>query len=140
MARPTKLLLEIVTPDQSLVSEKVDEVQLPGAEGYLGVLPGHAALLSTLHVGELWYRVGQEKRFLAIASGFGEVLPDSVVVLAQIAERGEDIDVARAEAAGKRAEERLAKGTVGIDLERARVALLKSLIRVQVASRARTRV
>ena len=140
MAVPTKLLLEIVTPDQSLVSEEVDEVQLPGAEGCLGVLPGHAALLSTLHVGELWYRVGQEKHFLAIASGFGEVLPDSVVVLAQIAERAEDIDVARAEAAGKRAEERLAKGTVDIDLERARIALLKSLIRVQVASRARTRV
>jgi len=140
MAVPTKLLLEIVTPDQSLVSEEVDEVQLPGAEGHLGVLPGHAALLSTLRVGELWYRVGQEKQFVAIASGFGEVLPDRVTVLAQIAERAEAIDVARAEAAGKRAEERLAKGTVDIDLERARVALLKSFIRVQVASRARTRV
>ncbi len=140
MAVPTKLLLEIVTPDRSLVREDVDEIQLPGSEGYLGVLPGHTPLLVTLKVGELWYRIGQEKHFLAITSGFGEVLPDGVTVLAQIAERAEDIDVTRAEAARKRAEERLAKGTVDIDLERARVALLKSLVRVQIASRARTRV
>ena len=140
MAVPTKLLLEIVTPDQSLVREEVDEVQLPGSEGYLGVLPGHTPLLATLTVGELWYRIGQEKYFLAIASGFGEVLPEGVTVLAEIAERAEDLDVTRAEAARKRAEERLAKGAVDIDIERAQIALLKSLIRVQVASRARTRV
>ena len=141
MAVPTNLQLEIVTPDQSLVREEVDEIQLPGAEGYLGVLPGHTPLLATLTVGELWYRIGQEKHFLAIASGFGEVLPDRVTVLAQVAERAEDIDVARAEGARKRAEERLARGGIeAIDTERARVALLRSLIRVQVASRARTRV
>ena len=140
MAVPTKLLLEIVTPDQSLVRAEVDEVQLPGSEGYLGVLPGHTPLLTTLTVGELWYRIGQEKYFLAIASGFGEVLPEGVTVLAEIAERAEDLDVTRAEAARKRAEERLTKGAIDIDLERARIALLKSLIRVQVASRARTRV
>jgi len=140
MAAPTKLLLEIVTPDQSLVSEEVDEVQLPGAEGYLGALPGHTPLLSTLHVGELWYRIDQEKHFLAIASGFGEVLPNRVTVLAQVAERAQDIDVERAEAARKRAEERLAKGVGDTDIERARIALLKSLTRVQVASRARTKV
>ncbi len=140
MALPTNLQLEIVTPDRSLIREEVDEVQLPGSEGYLGVLPGHTPLLATLKVGELWYRTGQEKHFLAIASGFGEVLPDRVSVLAQIAERAEDIDVARAEAARKRAEERLTKGAADMDIERARIALLKSLIRVQVASRARTRV
>ncbi len=140
MAVPTKLLLEIVTPDQSLVREEVDEVQLPGSEGYLGVLPGHTPLLATLKAGELWYRIGQEKHFLAIASGFGEVLPEGVTVLAEIAERAEDIDVTRAEAARKRAEERLTKGVIDIDLERARIALFKALIRVQVASRARTRV
>ena len=141
MAVPTKLLLEIVTPDRSLVREEVDEVQLPGSEGYLGVLPGHTPLLATLTVGELWYRIGQEKYFLAIASGFGEVLPEGVTVLAELAERGQDIDVTRAEAARKRAEERLAKGgAIDIDIERAQIALLKSLIRVQVASRARTRV
>jgi F-type H+-transporting ATPase subunit epsilon len=139
MALPTKLLLEIVTPDRSLVQEEVDEVRLPGAEGYLGVLPGHTPLLATLAVGELWYRIGQETHYLAIANGFGEVLPDRVTVLAQAAERAQDIDVSRAEAARKRAEERLSK-TADIDTERARVALLKSIIRSQVASRARTRV
>ncbi len=139
MALPTKLLLEIVTPDRSLVHEDVDEVQLPGAEGYLGVLPGHTPLLATLAVGELWYRIGEEKYFLAVAAGFGEVLPDRVTVLAQIAELAQDIDIGRAEAARKRAEERLNK-TVDVDIERARLALLKSLIRSQVASRARTKV
>ena len=93
-----------------------------------------------MEVGELWYRIGQEKHFVAIASGFGEVLPDRVTVLAQIAEREQDIDVARAEAARTRAEERLTRKSVDIDIERARIALLKSLLRVQVASRARTRV
>ena len=106
MALPTKLTLEIVTPDRSLVTEQVDEVQLPGSEGYFGVLPGHTPLLATLQVGELWYRIGQEKHYLAIAFGFVEVLPDRVTVLAQIAERAEDIDVPRAEAAKRRAEER----------------------------------
>lgn len=139
MALPTKLALEIVTPDKSLVGEEVDEVQLPGAEGYFGVLPGHAPLLATLQVGELWYRVGRETRYVAIAFGFAEVLPDRVTVLAQVAERADDIDVARAEAAKKRAEERVAQQTSGTDVERARVALLKSLTRLQVASRARTR-
>ena len=139
MALPTKLLLEIVTPDRSLVREEVDEVELPGSEGYFGVLPGHTPLLSMLMVGELWYRVGAERRYLAVAGGFVEVLPDRVTVLADIGERAEDIDVARAEAAKRRAEERLAK-PMDIDIERARVALLKSLIRLQVAARARTRV
>jgi F-type H+-transporting ATPase subunit epsilon len=141
MAIPTSLTLEIVTPDRSLVNEQVDEVQLPGAEGYLGVLPGHTPLLATLQVGELWYRVGQEKHHLAIAFGFVEVLPDRVTVLAQIAEKAHEIDVTRAEASKKRAEERIAQPPQSeVDFERARVALMKSLIRLQVASRARTRV
>jgi F-type H+-transporting ATPase subunit epsilon len=139
MALPTKLLLEIVTPDQSLVREEVDEVQLPGVEGYMGILPGHTPLLSTLGVGELWYRIGGETHYLAIATGFGEVLPESVTVLAQVAERAQDIDVGRAEDAQKRAEERLNK-SVNVDIERARIALLKSLIRSRVASRTRTKV
>ena len=139
MALPTKLTLEIVTPDRALVNEQVDEVQLPGSEGYLGVLPGHTPLLSSLQVGELWYRIGQEKHYLAVAFGFVEVLPDHVTVLAQIAEKAQEIDVARAEAAKKRAEERVARPQSEMDFERARVALMKSLIRLQVASRARTR-
>jgi F-type H+-transporting ATPase subunit epsilon len=140
MALPTKLTLEIVTPDRALVSEQVDEVQLPGSEGYFGVLPGHTPLLATLQVGELWYRSGQEKHYLAVAFGFAEVLPDRVTVLAQIAERPEDIDVPRAEAAKKRAEERIAKPHIDVDFERARIAMMKSLVRLQVAARARTRV
>jgi F-type H+-transporting ATPase subunit epsilon len=139
MALPTKLLLEIVTPDRALVREEVDEVQVPGAEGYFGVLPGHTPLLATLKIGELWYRVGQEKHFLAIAGGFVEVLPDRVTILAQIAERAPEIDPVRAEAARKRAEERLAQSLDDVSFERARVALMKSLMRLQVAARARTR-
>lgn len=140
MALPTKLTLEIVTPDRSLVTEQVDEVELPGSQGYFGVLPGHTPLLATLQVGELWYRIGDTKYFLAIAFGFAEVLPERVTVLAQIAEKAEEIDVARAEAAKRRAEERVTHPSqADMDFERARVALMKSLIRLQVASRARTR-
>jgi len=139
MALPTKLTLEIVTPDRALVTAQVDELQLPGAEGYFGVLPAHTPMLTTLQVGEMWYRIGQEKHYLALAFGFVEVLPERVTVLAQIAERAEDIDVARAEAAKRRAEERVSSRAADMDFERARIALMKSLIRLQVASRARTR-
>src|SRR5512134_2693988 len=136
---PSHLQLQIVSADRLLVNEQVDEVQIPGAQGYLGVLPGHTPLLATLQVGELWYRIGQEKHYLAIAFGFAEVLPDRVTILAQIAERADEIDIARAEAAKKRAEERLASAGMEMDFERARIAMLKSLIRLQVASRARIR-
>jgi len=140
-ALPTKLTLEIVTPDRSLVNDEVDEVQLPGSEGYFGVLPGHTPMLATLQVGELWYRIGAEKHYMAIAFGFCEVLPDRVTVLAQLAERPQDIDVPRAEAAKKRAEERLARPPQSdLDFERARIAMMKALVRLQVASRSRTRV
>src|ERR671919_3253412 len=107
MALPTHINLQIVTPDRLIVREQVDEVQIPGSEGYFGVLPGHTPLLASLAVGELWYRKGSEKTYLAIAFGFAEVLPDRVTILARLAERAEDIDVERAEAARKRAEERL---------------------------------
>jgi len=143
MALPTKLLLEIVTPDRALVREEVDEIVVPGSEGDFGILPGHTPLLATLKVGELWYRQGSEKHYLSIAFGFVEVLPERVTILAQVAERAGDIDVERAERAKRRAEERLAAPVTTspreLDFERARVALIKSLIRLQVASRARTR-
>ena len=103
------------------------------------MLPGHTPLLAVLGAGELWYRQGQEKHYLAIAFGFAEVQSERVTILAQIAEKAEEIDLSRAEAAKKRAEERLAHAAVDMDAERARIALLKSLIRVQVASRARIR-
>ena len=139
MALPTHIQLQIVSADRSLVNETVDEVEIPGAEGYFGVLPGHTPLLALLGAGELWYRQGQDKHYFSMAFGFAEVQPDRVTILAQIAERADEIDVARAEAAKKRAEERLAKSTVDMDAERARISLLKSLIRLQVASRARIR-
>jgi F-type H+-transporting ATPase subunit epsilon len=139
MALPTHIQLHIVSAERSLVNETVDEVEIPGAEGYFGVLPGHTPMLALLGAGELWYRQGTEKHYFSMAFGFAEVQPDQVTILAQIAERADEIDLARAEAARKRAEERLAKTTIDMDAERARIALLKSLIRIQVATRARVR-
>jgi F-type H+-transporting ATPase subunit epsilon len=139
MALPTHLELQIVTPDRPIVRETVDEVEIPGVEGYFGVLPGHAPLLAALTVGELWYRKGQEKTYVAISFGFAEVLPDRVTILARLAERAEDVDVERAEAARRRAEERLSHQKSDVDYERARVALMKALVRLQVSTRARTR-
>ena len=135
MALPTHIDLQIVTPERLLVQEQVDEVQIPGSEGYFGVLPGHTPLLASLTVGELWYRKGQEKIFLAIANGFAEVLPDRVTILAQLAEKAEEIDPARAEAAKQRAQERLTDQKTEVDYERARVALMKAMTRLQVSTR-----
>jgi F-type H+-transporting ATPase subunit epsilon len=139
MALPTHLQLQIVSADRMLVNEQVDEVEIPGAEGYFGVLPGHTPLLAALHVGELWYRQGKDVHYLSVAFGFAEVQPDRVTILAQVAEHADEIDITRAEAAKRRAEERIGKPTPDIDFERARIALMKSLIRLQVASRARIR-
>ena len=139
MALPTKLQLNIVSPDKSLVNELVDEVEVPGADGYFGVLPGHTPLLAALGAGELWYRTGQEKKYLAIFYGFAEVQPDRVTILARTAELPDEIDVARAEEARKRAQERMNRPAVDMDAERARIALMKALIRLQVSSRARIR-
>jgi F-type H+-transporting ATPase subunit epsilon len=139
MALPTHLQLQIVSADRSLLNETVDEVVIPGFDGYFGVLPGHTPMLAVLQVGELWYRQAQEKHYVSIAFGFAEVLPDRVTILAQIAEKADEIDLARAEAAKKRAEERLARPAVDMDAERARISLLKALIRLQVATRARIR-
>jgi F-type H+-transporting ATPase subunit epsilon len=134
MALPTHIDLQIVTPDRLIVQEQVDEVEIPGSEGYFGVLPGHTPLLASLAVGELWYRKGQEKFYLSLAFGFAEVLPDRVTILARLAERAEDIDVERAESARRRAQERLSQST-DFDYERARIALTKSLMRLQVSAR-----
>src|SRR3989440_12388132 len=101
MALPTKSQLHIVSADRSLVNETVDEVEIPGADGYFGVLPGHTPLLALLGTGELWYRQGPEKVYLSIAFGFAEVQPDRVTILAQIAEKAEEIDITRAERAKK---------------------------------------
>jgi F-type H+-transporting ATPase subunit epsilon len=134
MALPTSIDLEIVTPDRLLVREQVDEVQIPGSEGYFGVLPGHTPLLAALAVGEMWYRKGQERTYLSIAFGFAEVLPDRVTILARLAEKAEEIDPERAESARKRAEERLAHAKADIDYDRARVALMKAMTRLHVSA------
>jgi F-type H+-transporting ATPase subunit epsilon len=128
-----------VSPERPLVDEQVDEVEIPGVAGYFGVLPGHTPLLAQLDAGELWYRQGTRVSYLAIAYGFAEVQPDRVTILTQVGERAEEIDVSRAEAAKRRAEERIATHPIDIDAERARIALMKSLIRMQVATRARVK-
>jgi len=131
--------LVIVTPQRQLLRQSVAEVQLPGANGYLGVLPGHAPLMTELGIGELSYpsALGKEPAHLAIIRGFAEVLPDRVTVLAETAELAHEIDVARAEAARARAEKRLASGDTNIDWDRASVALQRALIRIQVARKRR---
>ncbi len=133
----SQLTLSVVTPEREVVHAQVDEVELPGTEGYFGVLPGHTALLATLTVGHLTYRQGTETHAMAIAFGFAEVLPDRVTVLAQMAERAEEIDPARAAAARDRAAERLSRLDSDLDYERARIALDKATLRLEIASKAR---
>jgi F-type H+-transporting ATPase subunit epsilon len=134
MALPTSLSLHIVTPDQSFTQD-VDQVSLPGSEGDFGVLPGHTPFFTSIRTGQMWYRKGAEKHYLAVSVGFVEVLPDRVTIIAQIAERAEDLDEARAEAGMKRAEEMLAPMAHEMDFERARLALLRTLQQLQAESR-----
>lgn len=134
---PESIELVIVTPERQLLRQTVVEVTLPGGDGCLGILPGHAPLITELGIGELTYRAkgASEAGLLAIISGFAEVLGDRVTVLAEIAERPEEIDMARAEEAKKRAEQRLATASSdpNMDWGRAAIALQRSLIRIQVA-------
>ncbi len=140
MPLPQHLTLEIVTPDRAIAHEAVDEVEIPGADGYFGVLPGHTPLLASLSVGELWYRQGGETFYLSIAFGFAEVLPDRVTILAQMAERAEEIDISRAEAEKKHAEQLMTgRGPDPEALERARISMLKALVRLRVATRSHAR-
>jgi F-type H+-transporting ATPase subunit epsilon len=136
---PKTLVLDVVTPDRPIVRAEVDEVQLPGADGALGILPGHAPLLAALQPGELWFREGAEKQYLSISFGVAEVLPDRVTVLATIAERPDEIDVAEAEAARKSAEHDMRQTISLEDAERARLVIMGSIVRMRVAERARTR-
>lgn len=133
---PKELELDIVTPEKRLVSMAVDEVVIPGTEGSMGVLPGHAPLLTALDVGELMYRSGTTKKYVAIAQGFAEVLPNRVTVLAQVAERAEEIDRERAGKARDRALERLQKPDPEVDFKRAQAALRRSHIRLLCSSKA----
>ncbi len=130
--------LEIVTPDRLVVNDRAEEAQIPGRGGYLGVLPGHAPLITELGLGEISYKSGGRTERLAVAWGFAEVLPDRVTILAETAEKASEIDVARAEKAKERAEQRMQRPTEDMDIRRCQVALERALVRLQVAGKART--
>jgi F-type H+-transporting ATPase subunit epsilon len=136
---PESIQLIVVTPERQLLRESVVEVTMPGLDGQLGILPGHAPLMTELGIGELSYKTSTSSQpvVLAVISGFAEVLPDRVTVLAETAERAEEIDLARAEEAKARAEKRLAAGDPNIDWDRANIALQRSVIRVQIARKYR---
>jgi F-type H+-transporting ATPase subunit epsilon len=132
--------LEVVTPQRLIVSDEVTELVAPGSEGYFGVLPGHIPFITTLKIGELTYWKGKDERHLAVTWGYAEVRGDKVIVLAETAERAEEIDVERAQRARDRAEARLHEWTAGvetIDFARAQGALQRALTRLEVAGKGR---
>jgi F-type H+-transporting ATPase subunit epsilon len=129
--------LEIVTPEKKVVETAAEEVQIPGKNGYLGILPGHAPLITELSVGEITFREGATEQHLAVAWGFAEVLPNKVTILAESAERPREIDVDRARQAKERAEQRLTSGDPEVDVERAVDALRRAEARLEVASKNR---
>ncbi|HSY14246.1 MAG TPA: F0F1 ATP synthase subunit epsilon [Verrucomicrobiae bacterium] len=130
------LHLQIVTPDKKLVDEQTDQVQIPGKSGYLGILPGHAPLLTELMIGEISYSKGGTMVYLAVSWGFAEVLPDKVTILADTAERAEDIDVQRAQEAKAKAEEALRNPSQEMDYDAVNRALRRAEVRLEVAARA----
>lgn len=127
--------VEIVTPEKLVVRDVAEEMQIPAKNGYIGVLPGHAPLITELAVGEITYSSNGYTHHLAVAWGFAEVLPDKVTILAETAERADEIDVKRAEEAKNRAEERLRSGNTEIDFSRAENALQRAETRLQVAQK-----
>lgn len=130
---PKKLLLQVVTPERSVVHQEVDEVLLPGSLGYLGVLPGHTPFLTSLKIGEIKYRQGAQTSFLAVSWGFVEILPDKVTVLADLAEHPEEIDVVSAQEAKLRAEKMLRDPDS--EYKTALATLEQALVRLQVAAK-----
>ena len=137
MSLPTKIQLEVVTPEGLLLREEVDEVVAPGEDGYFGVLPGHTPFLTTLGMGGIWYRAGAERNYLSCFWGFCEVLPDRVSILAEIGERAEDIDTARAESAKNLAAERMKAIRDEAGFEEARGAYVRAVTRLSVSRRHR---
>ena len=134
---PRSLTLELVTPDKPIVHEVVDEVQLPGWSGALGILPGHTPLLAMLKPGELWYRKGEEKTYFVLDTGMAEVLPDKVTVLVRLADKPQDIDVIKQEADRREAEGELMRSASAADAERARLAMLTAMVKLRAAERVR---
>ncbi len=131
--------IDIVTAERVVYSEEVDIVIAPGTEGELGILPNHAPLMTTLQPGELVMRKAGEEYSLAISGGFMEVRPDRIIVLADAAERADEIDLARAEAAKQRAQERITKHEMGVDTAQAEASLRRALTRIRVAEKRRRR-
>jgi F-type H+-transporting ATPase subunit epsilon len=132
-----KILLEVVTPEKQLLSQQVDEVIAPGSEGEFGVLPGHCHFLSTLKIGELRYRVGDQTSHMAILWGYAEVTPTKVTIMAEVAEKAEDIDVERATAKVEEAERRLQAGGLPSEVKEAQISLEKARLRKNIAERTR---
>jgi len=130
---PDRVVLEIVTPEKQVIKALVDEVLLPGTLGYIGVLPGHTPLLTTLSIGEVMYRQKDKKHYLFLCGGFAEILPNKVIILAEIVEKPEEIDIQRAESAKMRAEKRLHSKDPNINIERAIVSLTKAQTRISIA-------
>jgi F-type H+-transporting ATPase subunit epsilon len=126
--------LEIVTPEKKVVETAAEEVQIPGKDGYLGILPGHAPLITELSVGEITFRENSTLQRLAVAWGFAEVLPNKVTILAETAERPAEINVERARKAKERAEQRLTSGDTSVDVDRALDALHRAQSRLDVAA------
>ena len=131
--------LEIVTPERAVLTDDVDMVIAPASEGYVGILPHHAPLLTTLGPGELRVKKGSTETSLAIFGGFMDVRPDRVVILTEAAEHAEEIDETRAEAARARAREVLQTGPVGLEEARARASLERAMVRLRVSERRRRR-
>ena len=132
---PTKLTLEVVTPEGLLLREEVDDVVAPGELGYFGVLPGHTPFLTTLGAGEITYKVGGSRQRLTCFWGFCEVLPDRVSILAEVGERAEQIDLARAEAARDRAAAQLKSIKDEAGYDEAHQAYIRAVTRLSVARR-----
>ena len=131
---PDTFQLEIVTPEKKVVETAAEEVQIPGKNGYLGVLPGHAPLITELSVGEITYRENSTEQRLAVAWGFAEVLPNKVTILAETAERPAEINVDRARKSKERAEQRLTSSDTALDVDRALDALHRAETRLDVAA------
>ena len=134
-----KIRLEIITAERVVYSEDVDVVVAPGIQGQLGILPHHTPLMTMLQPGELMVRKDNQEESMFVSGGFLEVRGNRVVVLADVAERAEEIDIARAEAAKRRAEERIVQYPVHVDHARAEAALLRSMMRLKVAEKSRKR-
>ena len=129
------LELEVATPERQLAREQVSEVEIPGKEGYMGILPGHAPLIGLLGTGTLTYVAGGKKRYFAVHSGFIEVLDDHVRVLANTAEAKEEIDIQRAREALRRAEEHTMNPSLGVDPGAALEAMLRARTRIETAEK-----